>query len=967
MTTKLTVNNLTPETLAAISGPRISNVQIVDSQYNTLDDTAANVGGGYIIINGQSFNSAAQVLIDQTPATTITWVSNTQIRAEIPASTEGASKSVYVINPDGSLALLVNGLTYSAFPAWSTGSTLTSSEALVPISIQLSAPSATVYTLAAANTLPSSLSLYANGLIAGTVAANTTTNYNFTVNAKDAENQDTSRNFTLPITRNVEPAWTTAANLGSALVNENYSNTLVATDLSSITYSVAVGSSLPANLTLAANGLLSGSVSSANTYSFAIVATDTANLSNTRTFSISITQGEPYSPYTTLLLNGEGTASTNGANNNVFIDSSTNNFNIQRNGNTSQGTFSPYGSNWSNYFDGTGDYLNTPYSATMLFSANNFTIEAFIYPTTAGVLRGVCNNWQSGGEFYLDITSGNVMRFGYNNAASGLGTVDYIGTTQISATVWTHVAVVRNGNSLSMYINGVLDASGSRDVTGQTLYYYNGANKDFRIGVSADLTGYFTGYISNLRVVNGTAVYTSAFTPPTSPLTAIANTSLLTCQSNRLIDKSTNNFTLTRNGDVSVQAFHPFLQSATNYTPSVNGGSAYFDGTGDYLTALYNSNYNIPASTPFTLEGWAYTTATSEFHFVNRNWNYGGTGPTYAFYLASGTTPNWSIAGAGSATYVMMNPGTAGILGQWNHYAWTRDANNVCRIFTNGVEATGSTRTDSQALTSSSGNMFIGVSSNLASNYTNGYLSDLRLVVGTCIYTGNFIPPTSPLTAIANTSLLTNFTNAGIIDQTGKNNLETLGGAQLSTAVKKYNNASIYFDGTGDYLYSPPNLNYAMGSGNFTIEFWYYPVTHTNTDPTIMGNYNATWTSNKWAFHAPHASYASKYSFWVNNYAAGSAILVSTSNITNGAWAHIAITRSGSTWRMFVNGTIQATTTSSVALDGGTAASMDGFYIGANFYSSGGGRHINAYIDDLRITKGYARYTANVTPPTAIT
>jgi hypothetical protein len=263
--------------------------------------------------------------------------------------------------------------------------------------------------------------------------------------------------------------------------------------------------------------------------------------------------------------------------------------------------------------------------------------------------------------------------------------------------------------------------------------------------------------------------------------------------------------------------------------------------------------------------------------------------------------------------------------------------------------------------------MFIGVSSNLASNYTNGYLSDLRLVVGTCIYTGNFIPPTSPLTAIANTSLLTNFTNAGIIDQTGKNNLETLGGAQLSTAVKKYNNASIYFDGTGDYLYSPPNLNYAMGSGNFTIEFWYYPVTHTNTDPTIMGNYNATWTSNKWAFHAPHASYASKYSFWVNNYAAGSAILVSTSNITNGAWAHIAITRSGSTWRMFVNGTIQATTTSSVALDGGTAASMDGFYIGANFYSSGGGRHINAYIDDLRITKGYARYTANVTPPTAIT
>jgi hypothetical protein len=67
---------------------------------------------------------------------------------------------------------------------------------------------------------------------------------------------------------------------------------------------------------------------------------------------------------------------------------------------------------------------------------------------------------------------------------------------------------------------------------------------------------------------------------------------------------------------------------------------------------------------------------------------------------------------------------------------------------------------------------------------------------------------------------------------------------------------------------------------------------------------------------------------------------------------------------MFINGTVEATTTSAAALDGGTAASMDGLYVGANFYSGGGGRHINAYIDDLRITKGYARYTANFTAPT---
>jgi hypothetical protein len=67
-----------------------------------------------------------------------------------------------------------------------------------------------------------------------------------------------------------------------------------------------------------------------------------------------------------------------------------------------------------------------------------------------------------------------------------------------------------------------------------------------------------TGYISNLRVVAGTALYTSAFTPSTTPLTAVSGTSLLTCQSNRFIDNSSNAFTITRNGDVSVQRFSPF-------------------------------------------------------------------------------------------------------------------------------------------------------------------------------------------------------------------------------------------------------------------------------------------------------------------------------------------------------------------------------------------------------------------------
>lgn len=935
MTTKLTLNNLTPETLAAISGPRISNVQIADSQYNALDDTAANVGGGYIIINGQSFNSAAQVLIDQTPATTITWVSNTQIRAEIPASTEGASKSVYVINPDGSLALLVNGLTYSAFPAWSTGSTLTSSEALVPISIQLSAPSATVYTLAAANTLPSSLSLYANGLIAGTVAANTTTNYNFTVNAKDAENQDTSRNFTLPITRNVEPAWTTAADLGSAPVNENYLNTLVATDLSSIIYSVAVGSSLPANLTLAANGLLSGSVSTANTYSFAIVATDTANLSNTRTFSISIITPDPYSSYNTLLLNGEGATSTNGANNNVFIDSSTNNFNIQRNGNTSQGTLSPYGYNRSNYFDGTGDYLTAP-SNVALNLPGDFTVEFWAYPTASIFAASIAGTTSSSMGF-----DGAGYFYFLNSVSQYLRATD---ASFLPLHTWTHVAISRSGSTLKIFRNGIDNGIAENTGSASTATFtFSGLN----IGYSPHVNGgIFTGYISNFRIVKGTAVYTTAFTPPTTPLTAIANTSLLTCQSSRFIDNSTNNFTITRNGDASIQAFNPFLQSATSYTPSVNGGSAYFDGTGDSLTATGSGPANFGTGN-FTIEMWVNVptnTGTYQCFYNSRN---SGTG--LFFGLNSGGMQLIYYVGGGLITDA--NVLTTNV---WHHVALVRNSGTTT-LYKNGVSV--GTYTDSINYTSTITE--IGKDTGFGFDL-KGYISNLRVVKGTAVYTTAFTPPTTPLTAIANTSLLTNFTNAGIIDQTGKNNLETLGGAQLSTAVKKYNNASIYFDGTGDYLYSPPSLNYAFGTGNFTIECWVYIIAHTNADGCICLNWTGTWSTNNWSLHTDHGSVNEKFTFWVNNYSSSSPILTSTTTATINTWHHVAVTRSGNTWRLFVNGNSEATVTSSVAMDNGSSWPI---------YISGAisGQQLNGYIDDLRFTKGVARYTGNFTPPTAIT
>jgi hypothetical protein len=108
-----------------------------------------------------------------------------------------------------------------------------------------------------------------------------------------------------------------------------------------------------------------------------------------------------------------------------------------------------------------------------------------------------------------------------------------------------------------------------------------------------------------------------------------------------------------------------------------------------------------------------------------------------------------------------------------------------------------------------------------------------------------------------------------------------------------------------------------------------------------------------------HLSANTKFTFWVYNINTSSPVLTSTTTVSNGTWYHLAITRSGSTWRLFVNGTQEASTTSTAAADAGTSYSLS---VG---WSKSSTENYAGYIDDLRITRGYARYTANFTAPTA--
>jgi len=662
-------------------------------------------------------------------------------------------------------------------------------------------------------------------------------------------------------------------------------------------------------------------------------------------FSAPVALLDEYFEYVTLLLPGNG---TNGAQNNTFLDSSNNNFTITRNGNTTQGTFSPYGSNWSNYFNGSNTTLR---NTAINISTGNWTVEAWVFlnamPTS--------DSWPGSYISWMNITSvgtasvGDGWQFRIGQTVLAFGTNN--DTTAVSAThgmsvgQWYHLAVTRVGNVYTLYKNGtsIGSATYTANAPGTGAFTWTGSE--------TNEGAYLNGYLSNVRIVAGTAVYTANFIPPTAPLTAITNTSLLTCQSNRFIDNSANAFAITVNGNISVQRFSPFSPTAA-YSAATIGGSGYFDGTGDDLRITSNAAFAIGTG-DFTFEAWinppSFATTTPVFVVSD----------TGGLWIGKNNT-NFVIRSYGVADqlqYATMPPTNS-----WTHIVAVRSGTTLS-LYYNGARVATTTNSYNFAQAAAT----IGGDGEPSSpSYYTGYISNLRLIKGTAVYDPTLTTltvPTTPLTAVTNTQLLTNFTNASIIDNAMMNDLETVGNAQISTSVSKFGGGSMAFDGTGDWLVTRYNPNLELGSGDFTVEAWVYFSTLPSNAAAAIVSYGDSDNTPRWLlYYDSRTGSANGLRFSVIN-GSGSAIILVEGGGTSGwaanTWYHVAVTRSGSSWKLFRDGTQTGSTLTDS--DSIPTASNNGLVVGAE---PNGGIPLTGYIDDLRITKGVARYTANFTPPT---
>ena len=429
------------------------------------------------------------------------------------------------------------------------------------------------------------------------------------------------------------------------------------------------------------------------------------------------------------------------------------------------------------------------------------------------------------------------------------------------------------------------------------------------------------------------------------------------------------------------------------------GASALFNGTTDYLTTPDSNDWNF-GSGDFTIETWVrFNSLASNQAIVAQFTDAGTTVPSWQLVYITGVGMYFAYHN-GASEQIVLNSGTTGwATNTWYHVAVVRNG-TTWTMYRDGVsvaQVTGNSTTMPDIV----GALWIG-NRNYGGNSAplNGYLDDLRITKGVARYTAAFTPPTTQFPdsgrVVAPTYAKYKFNGGKFNFKGGYFRLGTLGAldiywnsvvlalhmdgangstafpdrkghlvtangsAQVSTAQSKFGGASALFNGTTDYLTTPDSNDWFWGTGDFTVEFWFYLASFT-TGQYVTFLSQGTDSNNYMQLQILENGVADNA--YLADFTGGVGFLSGGSlgmNLSTGTWYHFAVARSGTTIRYFIDGTLVITTT---GVTSPIANQTGNLVVGRNDFNAT--QYMPGYIDDLRITKGVARYTANFTPPTA--
>jgi hypothetical protein len=611
----------------------------------------------------------------------------------------------------------------------------------------------------------------------------------------------------------------------------------------------------------------------------------------------------------------------------------------------SQGPFNnlPCG---SIYFNGSSQYLSTPSNTAFAFGTGDYTVECWVYPvdTTSG--RRIFQFSDDNDNLDLNIAGAGYISY-YNGATSTNSS-----SAVVTLNAWNHIAMVRASGTVRVYVNGILAITQATTPNTASARILN---------IAGATNVWFNGHMTNIRVVKGTAIYTANFTPPTSVLQPITNTSLLLQVANSsayITDSSTNALTVTNNGTAVYKQFAPITtlrQRVTNDGSmllntaidemTLSTGSLLFNGSNQKLTVPAGSAFAYGTG-DFTVEGWFYTDsyASNPILFSQTT---SGSNYFLVVLTTSGQLQFW-----GGHTTILITTTATFPLNRWNHFAVVRSSGTT-KLYVNGVSDISSAA--SYNFTDTSYVPTIGTYSHTGSQYFSGNISNFRIVKGTAVYTSNFTPPTVPLEAITNTSFL--LKNANLAAATTDSSTNALTVTNTNNVAFNYQSpfndapcGSILFNGSSQHLSLAASSSFDITSGNFTVELWIYR--------TVSGAEQYLWSSRsdspssgwEWRINATNL---------MQLFFTGGSSLTSTGTIPVNTWTHLAVTRETNTVRFFINGVQD----SSATFSNGTAISGVGLFIG---YGTTGGGRLTGYMTNARIIKGTALYNGSFTPPSSV-
>ena len=595
---------------------------------------------------------------------------------------------------------------------------------------------------------------------------------------------------------------------------------------------------------------------------------------------------------------------------------------------------SPFGDGKSAlYFDGSTDNLAIADSNDFDFGTGAFTIEFWFYPTSTTsdqnlihrVVGTAADNqfniiWMPGGSNNIIVNSGTAAK--------------HTGGTGLTLNAWSHIAICRDGsNQLDIYINGVKSGS-----TYPTSWDINSSDAlHVMVGASNGGSG-GTGYLDEIRIVKGVAVYTSDFTVPTSRLSATqsnqgTNIADITGTATKLLIHSNSAGTFTATNGV-VRASETTARNSTSASNWDSKAYYYSNTQRDYLTAE-SGNLNI-GNKKFTLEGW-FKFDTSEFSW-STIYKMGGTSADngsdtgVSILFGSSADGNLAFEFNNADTYQTFTPsGFSGTSAQpWYHIVLERQSTSSTdgHLWVNGTKLSNITLPAS-INNPSTNNVNVGkVSGDFSNSDVNFFIDDLHLVVGSNVYgnsSGTITPPTSKIIPVADTKFLYGLNNTTFTDSsptTGGRSVHDItptgayhsqGHGGIAPAMtwpasgKLTGSAGVYFDGDGDWLTIDADKHGLQSESDYTLEFWVYPK---NDNSTYYGLFDTRFPSGGdglWVYLGDGTG-GNEPKITVN-------VINATITSEDGhhpqfnEWSHIVICRNGDSGYMYVNGKYAGTAT----------------------------------------------------------